>query len=109
MGRKEENTGFICENCGQDIMPLNNGSYRNHCPYCLYSKHVDNMPGDRQSMCKGLMKPIGTRITSKKGIQIIHECINCNIRKANKVAENDTQADSIDEIIKLLKVQNLII
>jgi hypothetical protein len=22
-------------------MPLKRGSYRNHCPACLYSKHVD--------------------------------------------------------------------
>jgi len=32
---------------------------RDHCPYCLYSKHLDIFPGDRKNECKGLMKPIG--------------------------------------------------
>ena len=35
--------GFICENCGRKVEPLGY-SCRNHCPYCLYSKHVDIEP-----------------------------------------------------------------
>lgn len=38
---------FICEHCGQHVPKLGY-SCRNHCPYCLYSKHVDVNPGDRQ-------------------------------------------------------------
>ena len=38
---------FICENCGRKVEPLGY-SCRNHCPYCLYSKHVDINPGDRR-------------------------------------------------------------
>ena len=41
MSRKSENTGFICAYCGADAKPLTNGSYRNHCPLCLHSLHVD--------------------------------------------------------------------
>lgn len=29
---------FICENCGTEVK--GNG-YTNHCPKCLWSKHVD--------------------------------------------------------------------
>ena len=36
---------FICENCGKKVGKLGY-SCRNHCPYCLYSKHVDKNPGD---------------------------------------------------------------
>lgn len=25
----------------------------NHCPNCLSSKHVDEMPGDREAKCGG--------------------------------------------------------
>ncbi|SCG84388.1 hypothetical protein DW1_2828 [Proteiniborus sp. DW1] len=102
MSREQENKGFICENCGQVVLPLKNGSYRNHCPFCLYSKHVDNKPGDRQSMCMALMKPIGIKNSSKKGIQIVHQCVKCGSRKVNIIAEYDSQADSIEEIIKLM-------
>ena len=49
---------FICENCGYNVDKLNYTA-RDHCPNCLYSKHVDIMPGDRENTCMGLMKPIG--------------------------------------------------
>ncbi|WP_419962425.1 RNHCP domain-containing protein [Psychrobacillus sp. BM2] len=31
-------------------------SFRNHCPFCLFSKHLDNYPGDRSSECQDLMR-----------------------------------------------------
>lgn len=101
MSRKVENTGFICENCGKEVLPLENGSYRNHCPFCLHSKHVDVIPGDRMSQCKGLLKPIGIKYNSKKGMQIIHRCTICGAVKANKIAEYTQQPDDIIEITKL--------
>ena len=97
----KENDGFICENCGQRVLPLTNGSYRNHCPYCLYSKHVDRVPGDRLSNCKGLMKPTGLKYKSGKGYQLIHKCLECESKKVNIIAENTVQPDSFDEILKL--------
>ena len=49
---------FICENCGKNVSKLGYTA-RDHCPYCLYSKHLDINPGDRENTCHGLMKPIG--------------------------------------------------
>ena len=49
---------FICENCGFDVKELGYTA-RDHCPNCLYSKHVDINPGDRSSECGGLLEPIG--------------------------------------------------
>jgi hypothetical protein len=49
--RKED---FVCENCGEHVK---SGGYTNHCPNCLYSKHVDINPGDRMSECRGMMRP----------------------------------------------------
>jgi hypothetical protein len=38
---------FVCEHCGKAVEPLAKGSYRNHCPHCLWSKHVDDVgPGE---------------------------------------------------------------
>ena len=92
MSRKTENTGFVCDHCGADVKPLTNGSYRNHCPHCLYSLHVDSMPGDRNSDCKGLMKPVGVQYHSKKGWQIVHRCQKCGIEKVNRTAPDDMDA-----------------
>ena len=35
---------FICENCGKKVPKLNY-TCRDHCPSCLYAKHVDVNPG----------------------------------------------------------------
>ena len=43
----EIDEAFVCENCGKEVKKLGY-SCRNHCPECLYSKHVDKNPGDRE-------------------------------------------------------------
>ncbi len=101
MARHQENTGFVCANCGKTVNALTNGSYRNHCPYCLYSLHVDNNPGDRQSLCHGLMKPVGLAYKAKKGWQIVHECTRCGHKSVNKIAEDTDQPDDIEQISRV--------
>jgi len=72
------------------VEPLEKGSYRNHCPVCLYSKHVDDIgPGDRASVCQGLMKPVSLDQRSGKGWLIIHECEKCGKTIPNTAAPDD--------------------
>ncbi|MGB9911298.1 MAG: RNHCP domain-containing protein [Microgenomates group bacterium] len=88
--RKED---FVCEICG---IKVRGTGYTNHCPSCLWSKHVDINPGDRQANCGGLMEPLG--VIQKKGQwKIIHRCQKCGIRKANKTSPHD----NFEKIIKL--------
>lgn len=87
---------FDCENCGKHIRQLGY-SCRNHCPYCLYSKHVDINPGDRAEECHGLLEPIGLDTNSKKGYIIIFRCKKCGQIRRNKVAVDDN-ADLIIEL-----------
>ena len=98
MARNLENAGFICEHCGEEILPVTNGRYRNHCPFCLYSVHLDIIPGDRKSDCGGLMKPVQLAYKSKKGWQIIHHCLACGVQQACRVATETVQPDSITRI-----------
>lgn len=95
MGRREENAGFVCEHCGAHVKPLTNGSYRNHCPVCLYSKHVDVVPGDRRSTCHGLMRPVDLVYKRNKGYQLVHRCLRCGVEKVNKVADDTVQPDDL--------------
>jgi hypothetical protein len=38
---------FRCRNCGLDVGTTAPGTaHRNHCPSCLWSRHVDDVPGD---------------------------------------------------------------
>lgn len=95
------NDAFVCEHCGQSVEPLTSGGYRNHCPFCLYCKHVDVIPGDRLAMCKGLMEPTGVEYSSKKGWIILYRCGDCGVVRRNKAALNDVQSDSFDLLIAL--------
>lgn len=81
---------FTCEHCKRSVAPLTNGSYRNHCPACLYSKHVDAAgPGDRASPCGALMKPAGVDYRSAKGWMILHRCTRCAKEMLNRTAPDD--------------------
>ena len=100
MSRSDENTGFVCAQCGQRVQALTNGSYRNHCPSCLWSLHVDDLPGDRASPCGGLMEPVGMRKT-KKHLQIVHRCLRCGALRPNRVAASTVQPDSIEALVRL--------
>ena len=90
---------FICENCGQLVNPLGYTA-RDHCPHCLYSKHVDIMPGDRQNTCKGLLKPIGIE-KFKDTYKILYKCTSCNEPHKNIMAKDD----NMELIIELSKAK----
>ena len=81
--RTKEN--FICEYCGFQVL---GDGYTNHCPECLWSKHVDIEPGDRASECGGMMRPV--TLEGKGGeYQILHRCIVCSHEKRNKLQKGD--------------------
>jgi len=89
---------FVCENCGTNVK--GNG-YTNHCPLCLYSKHVDINPGDRAAECGGLMKPVA--ISPKADYYIIlHRCQRCGYEKSNKSAPED----NFEVLIKISSTEN---
>ena len=74
--------------------------YTNHCPECLWSKHVDINPGDRSAVCGGLMQPVGLD-KKKSSFIIIHECLRCGMHKRNS-------ADSRDNFQKLIALSSTV-
>ncbi len=76
---------FVCEKCGRRVK---GSGYTDHCPDCLWSKHVDINPGDRKSECEGLMEPIGAKVKSDC-YTIYYRCIECGFRHRVKSAAND--------------------
>ncbi len=94
------NENFICENCGKEVKAAIKTA-RDHCPFCLYSKHVDINPGDRNNKCKGLLKPIGIE-KFKNTYKILYECNKCH-QKHKNIVTND---DNMDLIIKLSVVNH---
>ena len=89
---------FICENCKKEVLPLSYTS-RDHCPYCLYSKHVDINPGDRENNCKGLLEPIGIE-KYKDTYKIIYKCLKCKKMHKNIMAKDD-------DMNKIIEISNI--
>ncbi|OGG57769.1 hypothetical protein A2765_05040 [Candidatus Kaiserbacteria bacterium RIFCSPHIGHO2_01_FULL_56_24] len=76
---------FTCGHCNHGVK---GSGYTNHCPKCLYSRHVDINPGDRAESCGGMMEPIRIEGTVGK-YRIIHRCAKCGAQKPNAVADTD--------------------
>ena len=105
MGFIMRNESFICENCGQEVLEHPAGSARNHCPKCLYSKHVDeDSPGDRLATCHGLMEPIGIDYRKNKGDMIRHRCQKCGKEMLNIVAPDDEFLGFVRKLNKKIAV-----
>lgn len=85
---------FTCENCGKKVKKLKYTA-RDHCPYCLYSKHVDINPGDRANNCKGLLIPIQIE-KFKNTYKIIYKCSKCKSLHKNIMANDDNYTKIID-------------
>ena len=84
---------FNCAHCGAVVR--GNG-YTNHCPNCLWSKHVDNNPGDRASDCGGMMRPVSVE-KDRNGFIITHKCEKCG----RKIRQHTNDNDNMDTIIRL--------
>ena len=88
--RKREDV-FRCRRCKAMVGPvMYGGNQRNHCPYCLYSRHVDGRtPGDRTSACGALMEPIGAFTRLKGEHVVMHRCLACSFERYNHIAADD--------------------
>ncbi|MFA6859926.1 MAG: RNHCP domain-containing protein [Clostridia bacterium] len=95
---KKNDSGFICENCKKVVPPLGYSS-RNHCPFCLASKHVDINPGDRENSCSGIMKAVIVEPCKKGGYTITFKCTKCGEIKRNKSAKDD----SVETMLQIIK------
>ncbi|MFZ5845229.1 MAG: RNHCP domain-containing protein [Patescibacteria group bacterium] len=102
--RSEEISSFKCAHC-HALVPIHDEmgtKHRNHCPSCLWSKHVDDKTsGDRASDCGGGMKPIGItlkregtdKFTGKPkygDVMLVHECTMCGRHSINRIAADDS-------------------
>lgn len=86
-----KNDPFICGHCHKSVEPIiYGGSYRNHCPFCLYSKHVDgDIPGDRSNRCQGLMEPVAVTTRRTGEYVLTHRCVKCGFERFNRIAGDD--------------------
>jgi hypothetical protein len=86
---------FNCGNCGAKV--LGNG-FTNHCPSCLWSKHVDVFPGDRDADCGGLMEPTGVELEKGKYI-VTQKCLKCGKIWRNESSPKDAISQFLADLL----------
>jgi hypothetical protein len=65
-------------------------AHRNHCPTCLWSRHLDDdAPGDRDADCGSLMEPIAIAVRGDGEWVLIHRCTGCDELHLNRIAGDD--------------------
>ena len=94
--RRKEN--FECQHCGAQVT---GDGFTNHCPVCLWSKHVDINPGDRAEPCQGLMMPIAVE-SRREGYRIQFRCQRCKAERWNKAAPGD----DFDVLLQIAREQS---
>nr|WP_312863392.1 RNHCP domain-containing protein [Spinactinospora alkalitolerans] len=84
-------TSFRCLNCRLDVsLDAPGTAHRNHCPNCLWSRHVDDrVPGDRASECRSRMEPISIAVRGDGEWVVIHRCTGCGALSGNRAAGDD--------------------
>lgn len=84
------NDSFTCKVCLRPVTSIGAGSdHRNHCPNCLASLHLDNLPGDRASDCGGIMDAVGVWVRKNGEWAIIHRRRRCGKLSSNRIAADD--------------------
>lgn len=96
---KRNKEDFVCLNCGAQV---SGDGYTNHCPHCLYSRHVDVHPGDRAADCGGLMAPVA--VSQKDGqYRILHRCQVCGAEKWNQASPQD----DFEQLLAIARAQGM--
>jgi DNA-directed RNA polymerase subunit RPC12/RpoP len=82
---------FVCARCGFDVPVRAAGTaHRNHCPACLWSRHLDgDRPGDRSSGCRSPMEPIAISVRGAGEWVVVHRCAGCGALRLNRTAGDD--------------------
>jgi hypothetical protein len=106
----DPNSDFRCLHCRNFVsaeVMLAGVNNRNHCPYCLWSRHMDLFKaGDRLAACKSAMRPVGLTFKHRRKkyasaangeLMIVHQCVECESLSINRVAADDF-ADIILEV-----------
>lgn len=83
---------FRCRHCRLDVsIDAPGTNHRNHCPSCLWSRHLDDdVPGDRDADCGASMEPIAITVRGDGEWVVVHRCVGCDEVHLNRTAGDDS-------------------
>ena len=82
---------FRCGYCDFAVPYVAPGTrHRNHCPICLWSRHLDDLPGDREATtCGGMMEPVAISPRPDGEWMVVHRCRRCDELHRTRIAGDD--------------------
>lgn len=90
--KSRNDCSFTCISCKFHVPAKSFGTnHRNHCPRCLWSRHLDEQTGDRSCACQSPMEPIGIEVRRDGEWAIIHRCTGCHILRTNRIGGDDDE------------------
>ncbi len=95
--------GFACAHCGANVPP-HGRTARDHCPHCLWSKHVDRVPGDRAETCRGDLEPVGIERRGSRTM-LRYRCVACGAERVNQALLDGEPPDRWSVIVALSVVE----
>ncbi len=91
--------GFTCSTCRRTTPP-HGRTARDHCPFCLWSEHVDVIPGDRAAGCGGRLEPVA--VEKRGGRFMIHyRCARCATARVNQAVLDGEPPDDWERVVAL--------
>lgn len=88
--RDARSSTFRCRRCKLDVsLDAPGTAHRNHCPFCLWSRHVDDHPGDRAADCGAAMEPLAICVRGDGEWVLVHRCLGCDLMHLNRTAGDD--------------------
>ncbi|MBB1246207.1 RNHCP domain-containing protein [Streptomyces durbertensis] len=83
---------FDCVRCGLTVTTFSpDGERRNHCPSCLYSRHLVDQAAGGPSDCGARMAPISIAVLRDGRWAVIHRCVRCHELTSSPVCVDDNQ------------------
>lgn len=125
MSRPQVCGDFRCAHCHNLVSSarlLAGVNNRNHCPCCLWSRHLDlYSAGDRLSACKAPMQPLALTLKRRRNkyghgsgeLMLVHLCTDCGDISINRIAADD-DAQSLLEVFSAssalpIRIRNLLL
>jgi hypothetical protein len=90
---------FTCMACHREVPP-HGRTARDHCPYCLKSRHVDDVPGDRANPCGGRMDPFEV-VVRGQDVVIRYACTRCRAEKQVRAVLDGDVPDDWEALCRL--------
>jgi hypothetical protein len=93
-----------CRHCrGEFSLDAPGTRHRNHCPWCLWSVHLDHTPGDRAAGCGGGMEPISVAAQSDGEWLLVHQCKTCHVVHVNRIAGDDSDGELLKLVVRPMR------